>query len=259
MPSLAYHIQGLVRAAGLAKASAILLRRAFGLGGVVSVNVQGHGLVEVRPADSDLFVLSQIFGWEEYKIDVDRLANLRKVASAWQAAGITPMIIDAGSNVGYSAIYFAGLFPGSCVLAIEPDQRSFNILARHAKGNSSIKPINVAIWSHNYGLELKQSSYGSWASQVKEGSGTASERLDVLVASIPNARPLIIKLDIEGAEREVIESCPDIFANAKCIMVEPHDFQNPNGACLFPLYKVAADRKFDTILNGENLLLFAAD
>jgi hypothetical protein len=42
-------------------------------------------------------------------------------------------------------------------------------------------------------------------------------------------------------------------------MVEPHDFMNPGAACLFPMYKVAATRNFDTILSGENLLLFAVD
>jgi hypothetical protein len=119
MPTITYHIRGLLRAAGLAKTSEILFRRAFGVPGVVSVNVQGHKL-EVRPADSDLFILSQIFGWKEYNIDSDRLARLRKVASDWQATGIEPLIIDAGANVGYSSLYFAGLFPGACVLAIEP-------------------------------------------------------------------------------------------------------------------------------------------
>jgi FkbM family methyltransferase len=258
MPTITYHIRGLLRAAGLAKTSEILFRRAFGVPGVVSVNVQGHKL-EVRPADSDLFILSQIFGWKEYNIDSDRLARLRKVASDWQATGIEPLIIDAGANVGYSSLYFAGLFPGACVLAIEPDPPSFEILARQVRSSPDIKPVYAALWSHDRGLELQTSSNGSWSSQVAEGSGTPSQRLDVLVASIPNGRPLLIKLDIEGAEREVVKSCPEVFAEAKCIMVEPHDFKNPGTACLSPLYKVVAGRSFDTILSGENLLLFAVD
>ena len=64
MPGMAYHIKGLVRAAGVSKASEILFRRAFNVPGLVTVMVQGHKL-EVRPADSDLFVLSQIFGSED--------------------------------------------------------------------------------------------------------------------------------------------------------------------------------------------------
>jgi FkbM family methyltransferase len=258
MPSTAYHVRGLLRAVGAAKAGEILLRRALGVPGPVSVEVKGHR-VGVRPTDSDLFVLSQVFGWEEYRIDPDRLSSLRKVASNWQAAGIKPLIVDAGANVGYSALYFASLLPGACILAVEPDRTTFEILTHHVRANQDIKPVYAALWLHDRGLELQNSGNGSWGSWVREGSGTPSKRLDNLISSIPDARPLVIKLDIEGAEREVVESCQEIFAEAKCILVEPHDFMHPGAACLSPLYKALAGRKFDTILSGENLMLFAAD
>jgi FkbM family methyltransferase len=258
MPGRAYHIRGLCKAVGLAKAGEILLRRAFGLSHPVSVYVKGHKL-RVRPVDSDLFVLSQVFGWEEYKMDVDHLLMLRKIASDWEAAGIKPLIIDAGANVGYAARYFANLFPNAFIVAIEPDRASFDILAHHTASDLEIKLVYAALWQHDLGVKLQMSCNGSWGSHVTEGSGTPSIRLDTLIASIPNSRPLIIKLDIEGAEREVVESCPNTFAEAKCILIEPHDFKNLGAACLSPLYKVAAARQFDTIIRGENLFLFAVN
>jgi FkbM family methyltransferase len=258
MPTRMHHINGLLKAAGIAKALEILLRRAVGARGIVTVFINGCRL-EVRPGDSDLFALSQVFGWQEYGIDPERLLMLRKIAADWLNAGITPLIIDAGANVGYSALYFASLFPGARVLAIEPNRESFEILARHARSNLAIEPIYAALWSHDRGLELKASDEGSWGSYVAEGVGTPSQRLDNLIASISNARSLIIKLDIEGAEREVVASAPAVFAAAKCIVVEPHDFRNPGAACLLPLYKIAAGNCFDTILRGENIFLFAVD
>jgi FkbM family methyltransferase len=258
MSSKAYHINGLIKAVGVAKAAEILLRRVFGVPGSVAVNIGGNKL-DVRPGDSDPFVLSQIFGWEEYQFDPAHLLNLRKIALDWQADGVNAVIIDAGANVGYSAIYLAGLFPGTRVLAIEPDRTTYEILERHAWANPDINPVHAALWSHDLGLELQTSKNGCWATKVAEGRGTPSRRLDALIGAIPNARPLIIKLDIEGAEREVVQSCPEIFAGAKCIMVEPHDFENPGAGCLSPLYAIAAKGKFDTILSGENLMLFATD
>ena len=58
-----------------------------------------------------------------------RVSMLREVAANWQTAGIKPVIVDAGANVGYSALYFASLFPGVCVLAVEANRTSFEILA----------------------------------------------------------------------------------------------------------------------------------
>jgi FkbM family methyltransferase len=230
----------------------------LGAPGVVSVSVNGYRL-EVRPSDSDLFVLSQIFGWEEYGIEPWRLSMLREIAANWQTAGIKPVIIDAGANVGYSALYFGSLFPGVRVLAVEPDPTSFEILARHARANEQIKPVHAALWSHDRGLELETSNNSSWAARVTEGVGIPSQRLDNLLATIPASRPLIIKLDIEGAEREVVASCPEVFAAARCIIVEPHDVMNPGAAGLSPLYGIASNKGFDTVISGENLLLFAVN
>lgn len=254
--SITHNIAGLVRATGPAKAIEILLRRVLNVPGVVTANVQAQKLA-VRPSDSDLFVLSQTFGWEEYRMDPERLFNLRKLAANWHATGYIPLIIDAGANVGYSALYFASLFPEARVLAIEPDRTSFEMLVRNTDRRPNIKAVCAALWSHDQGVELQTLGKGSWSIRVTEGLGTPSERLDVLVASIPRARPLIIKLDIEGAERVVIESCPELFAQAKCIMVEPHDFMHSGAACLSPLYKIAASKEFDTVISGENLLLFS--
>jgi FkbM family methyltransferase len=251
-----YHARGLSKAVGVISASEILLRRALGIARPVSVKVDGHR-VEVRPTDSDLFVLSQVFGWEEYRIDDAHLAHLREIASGWQSSGIKPVIVDAGANVGYSTLYFASLFPEACVLAIEPDEVAFDILSRHVQSNQNIRPLRAALWFHEQGLRLQNSANGSWANSVSEGSGTPSRRLDSVLSSLPNMRPLIIKLDIEGAEREVVESCPEIFAEAKCIIVEPHDFMNVNAACLSPLYSAISGKRFDTLLSGENLILFA--
>jgi hypothetical protein len=76
-----------------------------------------------------------------------------------------------------------------------------------------------------------------------------------LFADHPDWIPLIIKLDIEGGEKTVAAASQSIFQVAACIMVEPHDFKFPGGACLAPLYKALADRPMDTLLSGENLVL----
>ena len=138
--------------------------------------------------------------------------------------------------MGYSALIFQQSFSRRVYPSHRTKTESLvsQILTRHVEANHAIKPIYAALWSHNRGLELKTSNTGSWGNHVAEGTGTPSLRLDNLAASIPNARPLIVKLDIEGAEREVIESSPEVFSQAKCIVIEPHDFMNLGAALSLP-------------------------
>src|SRR5437016_9572218 len=151
MPSITsriYHLRGLIKATGLVKTGEILLRRVLGAPGVVSVSVNGYRL-EVRPRDSDIFVLSQIFGWEEYRIEPWRLSMLREAAANWQTSRIKPVIIDAGANVGLSSLYFASLFPGVWVVAVEPHRTIFEILARHAQNNEQVNAVHAELCSYD--------------------------------------------------------------------------------------------------------------
>lgn len=252
------YIVGLVRAIGCFKAFMVFASRLLQVERIITAKV-GSNTLFIRPLDSDFAVLSQVFGWKEYEIDAARLAKLRDVAVAWKMEGYQPTIIDAGANAGYSSLYFSNVFPGVKIFAIEPCLKTFEMLCLNVDKHPDIKPIHAALWSHENGLALFEKANESWGNAVHEGRGTPSVRLDSLFQSIPAARALLIKMDIEGAEKEVIASCPGIFSSAKCLLIEPHDFDRPGLSCLAPLYSALAGRDFDTVLSGENLAIFASD
>ena len=133
-------------------------------------------------------------------------------------------------------------------------------LKRNTADQARVRPIHAALWSHADGVRLQSDTDGSWGSFVGDqlvgdaGSLTPSVTLHGLFAENPDWAPFIVKLDIEGAEKDVVAASPEVFRSAACIMVEPHDFKFLGGACLTPLYKVLADRPMDTFINGENLL-----
>ena len=79
--------------------------------------------------------------------------------------------------------------------------------------------------------------------------------LHSLFAENPEWELLIVKLDIEGAEKTVVAASSDVFRSTACIMIEPHDFMLCGAACLAPLFNALADRPMDTLINGENLVL----
>lgn len=252
-----HHIAGLNRAIGSASTLDVLVRRLLRRRGPVKAHLrESHQVIEIDPLDSDLFVASQIFGYKEYSIGPAITGRLNAHAAQLRADGRTPVIIDGGANVGYSALYFAETFPEALVVALEPDEHAAATLERNTAGQPRIRPIHAALWSHGDGVRLQSDAAGSWGSFVgDQGALTPSVTLHALFAENPDWAPLIVKLDIEGAEKTVVAASPEVFRSAACIMIEPHDWRLYGGACLAPLFKLLADRPMDTFVNGENLLL----
>jgi FkbM family methyltransferase len=218
--------------------------------------VRGHDLA-LRPLDSDLFVAAQIFGWQEYDPGSDIVASLNRQARTWRADGMTPVIVDAGANVGYSSLYFAATYPEATVLAIEPDPESFDQLLANCAAAPRIRGVCAALWSHDRGVSLNaDDGPGSWSRKVAGAGATPSRTLPGLLAEIPHAQPLILKFDIEGAEREACAAAGEALRGAACIMIEPHDFMLPGSSCLAALYEALSGRQVDTLIRGENLIIY---
>jgi FkbM family methyltransferase len=213
-------------------------------------------MLAVRPTDSDPFVACQIFGSREYEFDETLLNKLNELSRIWKNNQIVPVIVDAGANVGYSSIFFAENFPDATIVAIEPDPSAFALLEKNCASCDRIVPLNAALWKHDGGVQLQNTSGPSWARRVADEGLTTSYTLASVLATIPRAEPLILKLDIEGAEREVCEEARKIVAKVPCILIEPHDWMLPGAGCLSPLLLAIAGKKMDIVLKGENLILF---
>jgi FkbM family methyltransferase len=260
MPSIFHHIQGLARAVGVVATANILVRRAFGFARPVTVRWGSGSRDEfaIRPAESDLFAASQIFGWEDYRLSDDVIKRLNSVAKSWRAEGHIPIVVDGGANVGYASIYFAHKFPDALVVAIEPDPDTFVMLQKNTSRREQIRPVHGALWRDESGVELKHRSTGSWATSAvpssKNGS-IPSWRIEELLRQIPRGRVLVLKLDIEGAERQVFEASPETVRAAPCVMVEPHDYDRVGGACLTYLYRAISGKEVDTLIQGDLMIL----
>jgi FkbM family methyltransferase len=259
MPSTSHHINGLRKAIGSPRTLDVLARRFFHRSGMLRASLRGwRDTIEIDPLGSDLFVASQIFGHLEYGLDDRVTARLNEHAAELRKAGRVPVIIDGGANVGYSALFFAHTYPEALVVALEPHQNTIASLERNVADQPRVRPIHAALWCHSEGVRVQPTANGSWGHFVEDSDGgepTPSVTLDKLFAENLEWEPLIVKLDIEGAEKTVVAASPDVFRSAACIMIEPHDFKLHGGACLAPLFKALAERPMDTLINGENLIL----
>lgn len=211
--------------------------------------------VALRPNDSDVHVAAQIFGAREYALDDVRTEALRRLAATWRATGVTPLIVDAGANVGYSSLFFADTYADAHVIALEPDPPTFEVLQSNVRGRSNIEAHPYALWSDDGGVDLEDGGQKSWSTRVN-GNGPRkipSRTLEQVVGSVPNGRLLIAKIDIEGAEREACGVSIELLRETPCIMIEPHDWMLPGHGSLQPILSAVVSGNYDVVVRGENV------
>ncbi|MEM6707981.1 MAG: FkbM family methyltransferase [Pseudomonadota bacterium] len=220
----------------------VLLLRILGVTRPLSVTVDGAE-VELRPATTDLDTLLQIFWTREY---------------AGELADGPQIIVDAGANVGYAAIFLARRYPNARVIAIEPSASNFAQLVAHAKRYPAIEPIQAALWHEDGELELQDVGEGAWGFRVDaQARGQTVSRvravsIPTLMAEFGLDRIDLLKLDIEGSEKEVFEHAAEWIDAVGAIAAELHDKYRPGCARAFYNATNGFSREWR---QGENIIL----
>jgi FkbM family methyltransferase len=198
-------LPGLLKMVGTASAAQWVLNRAaskLGLGWPKTWNIHPrqlqHSLLVRLGASSDINVFNELFIKREY-------ASLQSLESISQ-------VLDLGANVGYSSAIFLNFFPGARVVAVEPDERNFEMCCINLKPyGDRVLLLHGAVWSRCGRLSLSRGTFGDgreWATQVVE---PAEDRVgdvqawDVcaLIHQAGGGQVDLLKVDIEGAELEV--------------------------------------------------------
>lgn len=144
----------------------------------------------------------------------------------FRPTGPAPFIIDGGANVGLGVAYFKRTWPGSAVLAFEPDPDVFAVLTRNvaALGWADVRLERKALWVSAGPLEFASegSDSGSLVNRFDRGRVT---RVDGVRLAEYLDRPVdLLKLDIEGAETDVLADCEPRLGNVRNLFVEYHSF-----------------------------------
>jgi FkbM family methyltransferase len=185
---------------------------------------------------SDLWTFDGIFVRREYDVPLPE---------------DTRLVVDAGANVGLTALYFAWRFPAARVLALEPDPENFAQLCRNVAGEDRIEPVRAALWGREGRVRLTDPGQGAWALRTEEIRGYGRGRregaggecrdrgpvpavtLEALLASHGLDRVDVLKLDIEGAEREVLAGASAWMDRVRAVVVELHESLAPGATAAF--------------------------
>ncbi len=145
----------------------------------------------------------------------------------FEASTTKPYIIDCGANIGISAIYFKINYPDSDLVAFEPDPKVFSYLQKNTADwkDRGTTLVNKGVWKEEG--ELTFQSEGADSGKVVS-EGQASENITRIVVDRLSKyldRPVdFLKIDIEGAELEVMKEIESKLPMVKNIFIEYHSF-----------------------------------
>lgn len=228
--------------------------RGFG-SGYLELNLRGVGPVRVRKGDSDFQTFRQIFRNGEYLVPA--AAAEARLAAAYQSilnVGHTPIIVDAGANVGAASLWFARKFPLAVVLAVEPEPGNCRMLEDNVRPNAHVRVIRAAIGSEA-GFVGISGEGKSWAARTeRQGEGIQICTVRQLSKMVLNGKLFIVKIDIEGFESDLFSADTEWVEECTGIFVEPHDWMLPGKGTSQNFQRVMGQAGFEVFIQSENLL-----
>lgn len=142
-------------------------------------------------------------------------------------------IVDAGGYIGTAAIAFARAFPDSTVVCLEPHPENYALACRNTRDFPNVTVLNKALAPADTTTTLRNRSTGHWGYTTVAAPADARESLpidDVAAVSIPTLLANfgkdgidLLKLDIEGAEHDLLAGDTVWIGNTGVIVAELHD------------------------------------
>lgn len=174
----------------------------------------------VRKWTSDVFIYKKIIIQKEYEFETQEPPKV---------------IIDAGANIGMASIYFAAKYENAIIIAVEPEEENYKLLKRNTENYKNILTINAALWNSSGEISLFAADFTSTLGYMTETNKSAlksSYEKRQLVKAVTIEEIMyqynigyidILKMDIEGSEKEVFESCRNWINKTNSIIIELHE------------------------------------
>jgi len=148
---------------------------------------------------------------------------------AFESAKPAPRILDCGANIGLASLFFKRQHPGARITAFEADPVIAGLLASNLRDNGAgdVEVVSAAVWTSEGHVTFQAEGADSGTlTPFAAGLGGAAVRVpSTRLADRLAAEPIdLLKLDIEGAEGEVLADCAHHLGNVRAMLLEIHEF-----------------------------------
>jgi FkbM family methyltransferase len=161
------------------------------------------------------------------------------------------IIIDCGSHIGKYTIPFSkAVGHTGKVIAIEPNVENYNTLVGNIKRNkcTNVVTFNAAVYSHNGDIFLFDSTDDAGYTvmdmseekadglrKAQKGTSVVARTIDSIFEELGLSRCDFLKIDVEGAEVEVLRGALEVISKSPSIRIfveVRHDHENEVDAML---------------------------
>ena len=144
------------------------------------------------------------------------------------------VILDIGSNIGASILYFRRRFPDARIVGFEPHPETFSVLEKNVSGLPNVSVLNCGLGAANAQITVASESinFGAFSTKGRRRGQSATptsvgceiRRLDDVLRELGIHRVDLIKIDCEGAEADVFAGLsPGLLDKCQWIVGELHD------------------------------------
>lgn len=171
-----------------------------------------------------------------------------------------PRILDCGSNIGLSVLFFKHVWPDARVVAFEPDPRCFEALSRNVGVNKllGVELHNAAVGNQDGRVEFftdptrTGSLRGSVFQERARGGPGVTATAVKLSGFLRTERASLLKIDVEGAELDVMDdlTATDSWGKVDNVIVEYHHNLMPRGNRLSKCVQTLEAAGFEFRLNA---------
>ena len=158
------------------------------------------------------------FIWQYKEIFVDQFYDFPNTKSS-------PIIFDCGANIGTSCLFYKIMYPNAKILAFEADPAICNVLSDNVNAFSmNVELVGAAVWNKDGEIELNIEGADGASVVAVNNSSNLTKVKSVRLRDWITRYSLIdfLKMDIEGAEYEVIMDCKEVLHKINYLFVEYH-------------------------------------
>lgn len=165
---------------------------------------------------SDIFIIAEILHEQQYKMESRLPTNAT--------------IIDAGSNVGISAVWFLAHYPDATMHVFEPAEENIDFLSRNLASFPKAKLFQQGVGAETGTMNLLHGEFAGMHSLLPglAEEGAPVEQIEVMtladhMAADDIAKIDLLKLDIEGSEMDAIHGLGKRIRDVDVIVGEVHE------------------------------------